>query len=524
MKPEDFKYRTRFHSTANFELLPKLTKKVSTAAYGLDELQSLLPSEEYRKNNQDCLYACFNAAVVNLVNLNGDGMDTETALKVSKTFLFKPMNLEHERGNIVGVITNVGFSSFNKNKLLTEEEILSTNDPFNISLAAIVWKLSDEWFAERLGESQKGSSYETPEVISTSWEVGFNEYYILVGSKNLKDGEIIKDPEKIKEYEKYLIAEGGKGFTPEGKEVYRIISGDAIFLGCAFTLNPAAAVKGVHVIEGDVTLTSEDEDASNKNTNWRELVENKLAVCASLNDFIQKMEDEEVLNTLRKQVLAKINEKGEEMLEKYDFLEKKSQEISFQEKTNVFSNDMSEEQTAQASVSAQEISQQIRAELVEANDKYLEEKRIREEAEAKVQQTQEEFEQLKASHEKLVNEFNALRAEAQRRQDQYDLNVRMEALKEEFSLTEDQSQVIASQISGLTEEDFKTWKEKQSLFLTPKTSQASTQVVTDEKDASEVIENLQQTVASIPNAVSVENIRNKALDGLKKGAITILTR
>lgn len=512
---KEFKYKTTFTVNADFKRVPSFGKYNSAAAYGLDELKSLLPSEEIMRENPDFLYTCFNAAVVNLINLNGDGMDTETALSVIKTFLYKPMNLEHDRESIVGFITNVGFSSFKENKLLTEEEIILTNDPFNISLAAIVWKLSDEWFTEKLGKSQEEENHEESDrTISTSWEVGFNDFYLIVGSKNFKEGEFIRDPEKIRELEKYLLSEGGKGFTPDGREIYRVISGDARFLGCAFTSNPAAAVRGVHVVDPEKIEVMKIEDSS-----WKTIVENKLAVCASLEDFSEKM----FKDMFRKEIIAKLNEKCEKMLEKEEFLEKNITETSNNENINVYLDDMSDKETTSiASVSSLEISQDLKKSLAELNEKYLEAAKQTKQAEQEASQLKDDLCSVKASYEDLKNEFDSFRAIARQKEDQLELNFRLEALKEEFELNSNQIQAIASDIKGLNDEDFQGWKDKQSLFLSVKSTIASTK---PEKE--EILDELKEVKASIPNAISDDsNISSKMKKGLESGKVSIasLTR
>ena len=37
-------------------------------------------------------------------------------------------------------------------------------------------------------------------IISTSWELGFNDYCLALGSKNLDEAEIVTDPKHIKNY------------------------------------------------------------------------------------------------------------------------------------------------------------------------------------------------------------------------------------------------------------------------------------------------------------------------------------
>ena len=243
----EFKYISRFEVKADFKRnFLKDGSLVSNANMELEDLKSLLPDSEEIKNNPDLLYTCFNAAVINLINLNGDGITTEGAKILVESTKFKPMNIEHSREDIIGVITNYGFSSFGENKTLTEQEL--TNDPFNLSLAAIVWKISNKAFYKFILDSQDEDS-EVFKTVSTSWEVGFNSYKLAVGSKDLRKAKIIDDEETVETYSRYLSSMGGKGFLPTGEEVYRIIGDDCRFLGCAFTTNPAAAVQGVFSVD-----------------------------------------------------------------------------------------------------------------------------------------------------------------------------------------------------------------------------------------------------------------------------------
>ena len=59
--------------------------------------------------NIDLLPVAFNACVVNRVNKNGDVVDTDTALAMCEHFVNKPINIEHNRDRVVGVILSVGF-------------------------------------------------------------------------------------------------------------------------------------------------------------------------------------------------------------------------------------------------------------------------------------------------------------------------------------------------------------------------------------------------------------------------------
>ena len=60
---------------------------------------------------------------MNRFNKNDDGIDTETALRISKLFKHKPTNIEHKKEKVVGHILTAGFSSYGDSRILTPDEL-----------------------------------------------------------------------------------------------------------------------------------------------------------------------------------------------------------------------------------------------------------------------------------------------------------------------------------------------------------------------------------------------------------------
>jgi hypothetical protein len=241
----NFKYQTKFQVGGLFVKEISLDEKISIAS--LENLKSLIPNSEVDFNeNIDLLGVAFNAAVVNSFNKNDDGIDTDTALKIAKLFKHKPTNIEHKREKVVGHILTAGFSKYGTSEILTPDELTGYTDPFNISLGAVVYKFVNKEFANALENSNDMSS-EYFNKISTSWELGFNEYNIAVGSRNLKDAEIITDEKQIKELKSKLKSYGGSGKLDDGTEIFRLVVGEVYPLGIGFTTSPAADVKGIIV-------------------------------------------------------------------------------------------------------------------------------------------------------------------------------------------------------------------------------------------------------------------------------------
>ena len=128
MKPH--KYTTIF-SSAIKPLVPEDKDKYLAMA-SLLEISDFIPEIDTSKD-VDLLPVAFNACVANRVNKNGDVIDTPTALAMYNNFINKPINIEHNREKVVGVILSAGFSEFGTDRSLSAEQIQENNSPFNIT-------------------------------------------------------------------------------------------------------------------------------------------------------------------------------------------------------------------------------------------------------------------------------------------------------------------------------------------------------------------------------------------------------
>jgi hypothetical protein len=243
---KDFPYTSSF---ASIPLKPIVTQEADKylATASLDQIRKFVP--DIPDGNYYLLPIAFNACVVNRVNKNDDVISTETALATYKNFLFKQINIEHNRKNVVGVILNAGFTEFGTDKTLSEEDIKGTTKPFNITLGGVVWRIVNDDLADFIEESNDPTSPHYLEV-SASWEVGFTDYKLAVlenGKKNLEDALIISDAEEIDKFKQLLKAYQGNGRVDENKRVYRVPTENFIPLGIGLTEKPAAEVEGVAV-------------------------------------------------------------------------------------------------------------------------------------------------------------------------------------------------------------------------------------------------------------------------------------
>ena len=242
----DFKFTTTFSSIIKSVISEEKDKYLALAS--LEDIGPYIPEVDTDKNI-DLLPIAFNAFVANRVNKNGDVVDSVTAVEIARSFHNKPINVEHNRMRVVGVVLVAGYSEFGTDKPLSEEQAIAMNSPFNITLGGVAWKVVNSTVTDKLEEASDPTSSEYLS-ISASWELGFNDYNLALtkeSEKNLENAEIIDDDDVIDELKSNLRALGGEGVVEDGRNVYRQVVGNVVPLGIGLTQTPAADVQGVLV-------------------------------------------------------------------------------------------------------------------------------------------------------------------------------------------------------------------------------------------------------------------------------------
>jgi hypothetical protein len=383
----------------------------------LDNLESLLPKGIDFEDNIDLMGVAFNAAVVNKFNKNGDGIDSKTAIAYTKNFIHKPTNIEHDKDKIVGHIASAGWSEYGTSRIMQAEDLEGYTKPFNIALGALVYKSANSTFAEALKKSCS-SGDEMHHTVSTSWEVGFSDFVLAVGSEYLEEARIVSDPKEMEEMVGCLRSFGGCGKTDKGEVVNRLITGKIYPLGIGYTTNPAADVKGVYM-KPDKEKSIVIKDKRDKNISQSEETNVNLKKNNS-------METEKVIDEL-KDLLA----------------DKKFSQEAIASMTSTFADAIKEKD------------EEFRAELVKAQEE--------KEAVAK------EHAELKSSVEELKSKFD----EAQTKITDYEaaikaeeavarFNERMDVLDQKFDLEDEDKEFLAKELKSVdsTEEAFASFEEK----------------------------------------------------------------
>tara|TARA_B100000902_G_scaffold398827_1_gene467074 strand:+ start:863 stop:2491 length:1629 start_codon:yes stop_codon:yes gene_type:complete len=480
-----FKYKTQFLNEvqASAENV-KDGKFVSQAS--LEQLKDLVPGDIDFEKNIDLIGVAFNAAVINQFNKNHDGIDTKTALAIKDYFIHKPTNIEHNKKKIVGHIVSSGFSRMYNDELISSvgEGI---DQPFNLALGAVVYSAANKEFAEMVLRSVDPED-EMHQVVSASWELGFNEYVIAAGSRSLDEAEIISDPKHVEELSQYLKAFDGEGKLNDGTEVYRLVVGDVYPLGIGFTANPAADVKGIYVFDDKKKEESENDSLKAEE---KIKVDNKIYFSKSEKNISQNgiLTVNESINNIS------IMEK-QELLEDFKaILEEKMP-----------GHDFSQETVANV---GRVIGDAIRSK----SEQYEKELLALEEERQKFAEAEEgikaDLEDLKSKLEAAEGQVATLGQEIESRKSEDAFNARMEDVDATYELSEEDRKVLASEVEAidLDEASFEEYKSKLSVMWAHKSKEylAEQEKAFEEKLEAELQKRLQSMDTSEASDASEES-------------------
>jgi len=417
----------------------------------LDSLSKLVPEEINLETNIDLLAVAFNAAVVNRFNKNHDGIDTATALAVSDYFVHKPTNIEHKKEKVVGHIVSSGFSKYGTNEVATAEELQEESGVFNISLGSVIYKTVNRGFAD-LVERSSNPEDDAFNTVSASWEIGFNDYLIAVGSKNLNEAEIITDEKQIDEVKEFLKAFGGEGKMKDGTEVYRLISGDVYPLGIGFTSNPAADVKGLYLKE-DKKKGEEEEQVSSSEIE---------KIIVNSENFLKKIKNYKK-NSSHTEKIDVISDKAEN--KNFNIMEMKEIIKELKETIEASSNDkFSNEAVAN-------IAKVVSDAIKDRSEVFVKEQAELENQKAELAKAKEDAdEKLKALEEQLASsqlKIGELEAEQKAAKSVQIFNHRMEALDSEYELSDEDRKIIAEDLKSVdeAEEAFASYQERLTVLF-----------------------------------------------------------
>lgn len=450
---DKFKYHSIFDGIiVQAKIAEEEDRYLATAS--INQLKKFLPTHVNLDVNKDLLGVAFDAFVVNRGNKNGHIIGNDVALAMIPNFINKPFNIEHNRKTIVGFCTGYGFSAFGSSTPLTLEEIQNTTDPFNVVLSGFVWKVANPEFAAELAESSDPSSGKYLSV-SASWELGFNEFNIAQGSKNLNEATIIEDEEQLLEMKDCLKVFGGSGINASGSPVYLNLQGNVLPLGIGFTNNPAAEVKGVIV---------RDEDSDYKADANLNDINNKKSVHSNTEDVKNNMQ----INKLE------------------DITDEAIKEISANAVREFISNKIAEH-AKDWSAKLNEKETSLEAAVAEATA-------------------------LKTDLESIKSEVAAMQSAIKANEIAANFQRRMSLIDEEFNLTDADREIIAEDLNAIeNDEAFTKWYNKFSVLASGKKKSERDSV--DQQDTVQGRSKVKPAkVASEPEAGKIKNDKDVSAD------------
>ena len=429
-----FKYTTSFASDIALETVEK---ELVSEASNLKDLQGLIPKDIDFEKNIDIIGVAFNAAVANVFNKNGDGINGKTALAIKDHFLHKPNNIEHQRAKVVGHIVGASLSTYGDNKVSNEEDMINSHTPFNIALSAVVYRSVNPEFASLIEQSTDENS-DFFHTVSASWELGFNDYDIAVGSNELSQARIVDDLEEKEKLSKNLKCYGGDGKTESGEDIYRLIKGDIYPLGIGFTSNPAADVEGVVMAQ--------------------EELEEDLEVDASFQFKKIEIDSEQKISQTKKGNVQSYN------IQNYKRI--MEQEILDQFKAVLEESKSSKNLTEEAVANMTKVFHDA---ILEHSEKWQSEKSQlnsqKEELEKVAESNAKQLEELKEQLASTTEALETIKSEVAAQKALELFNSRMSDLDELFKLEEEDRALLAEDIKNLdSEEAYASYKEKMSVM------------------------------------------------------------
>jgi hypothetical protein len=489
---KDFKYKTIFSSTIKPLVSEEKDKYLALAS--LADIGDFIPDIDTNEN-VDLLPIAFNACVVNRVNKNGDVIDTETATKIFENFINKPINIEHNRDKVVGVILTAGFSEFGTDNVIAKDQVVSNSKifktgPFNITLGGIFWKVVNNDLADLIEEASDPTS-DNYMGVSASWELGFTDFNIILledGEKNIENGEVIAEEAAIERMKHHLKGFGGEETVENSnKKAYRQVIGEVVPLGIGLTENPAADVEGVATkttLENVSKESEKEEETLVKSTKESNNISQEPKINVILRENIMKIKSvKDITDDLLKEVSASVVS---------DFIEEELKQASksFVEEKSKLENELKESLEARETLSKEQEELKTKLDSVEKAMTELEKEKTQREAEAR-------------------------------------FNERMGLLDEDFELNDEDREVLASDIKDMNKEDFESYQKKINVLLKEKSkkliearnaeeAQKAEETKTEEAKASEetneeesvvetAVDEADKEDAEVPNSIQAED-------------------
>lgn len=247
------------------------TNKIKLIAHPKKQLKIIASdiSDKYKElfpqsSSDDILYVSMVSYTIGSVNKNGCLILPEEGLSTYKSLIEKPLNLEHEKEDIVGFCLNAYLTNIKNNKILTEseaQEILDGGGKVNVGAVYGLWKINKPEITEMVEENFDENS-EFFNKIKCSFEYYFNDYnfFISSGKADFPNGDVYpSDGPNSDEMWHSLKTNGGSGMW--NGNMISICPSNGFVGGTALTLNPANPRSDLTALKEDDTVILQNVEA-----------------------------------------------------------------------------------------------------------------------------------------------------------------------------------------------------------------------------------------------------------------------
>jgi hypothetical protein len=394
-------------------------------------------------------YLAGNLAVPGLANKNKHGILIEDAIRIKDKFVGQQINKDHNRANVVGYISKAIFTDRESGEELDDVAAASCKKPVNLTIGFVVWPHVDEGLATTI-EAVTNPLVVDQGYISLSWEMSFDEYFLVKGSSNAYEGEIIREDEEIAKYEEFMPWNKGQCMTDKGELLYVFATGEYLTpLGAGLVVNPAAQVKGIVMI-----ATEEEKDAKIKELELKvlELTE-KLDAPNSLEVAAEVLEPEIFIDESSQSVVSSVIVLQQSIMKIKSIDQITDENLGVEIKASAISEFFAEELAKKS----EEFSAEVKAKEDEAAN-----------AKSALAAIETELASIKLQNEESSAKLKEIEDARAAEQILASFNERMNVLDGEFELCDEDREIIAGQIRGLSDEDYTNWNKSFSILAKEK--------------------------------------------------------
>ena len=383
-------------------------------------------------------------------------------------------------------------------QILTEEEALESKEPINISVGFVIWSNIDPGLTTLLRKIS-GSDGDANELISLSLELQFTEFNIYKGvSKNMFEGELITEDEKVETLYQKLRDFDGPGIDDDGTPLYLIASGEDLNpLGCGLVTSPAADVKGISSkVKEEDSEKDDEENEHEEDCECKDCMKDKemASLVAQVNKLVTEIDNLKISGSQLKNSDVKMTRM--KITKTSDITDENLGEIKACEIVDFITNELGQKSSEYQTV-------------VEAKTKEVED------AQEAARLANEQLASVNENLTQLTNELNSIKEARAAEALEASFNDRMSALDEEFELDDKAREIVAVQIKGLSDEDYEGWKKGFDVLAADKNKEvikAKTEAIKNPKkieasenngDEIDPLEALKAKASALPSSTAI---------------------